>query len=190
MRTLVIYDSEGRIYYQASGDYDLPGEGVQYLETDINSEMDVITSVNVKVEPHEAVLTPIIALNSTLENYKLKMISELEHNFEIYLYNNPVESDCHGGVTALYTITKEKQSLLMQEIMLSERSKEMNIDYTPSWNAHNCEATNDWTLDELYQLSFDISNVVKPLVAEEQSIDAEIRNATTFDELLSIDVSF
>jgi len=190
MKTLVIYDSDGRIYYQVSGDYELPGDGVQYLEADINPNLDVIRAVDTSVTPHSPILIPLIALNSTLEDYKTRMIAELEYNFENYLNNNPIESNCHGGVPALYTITKEKQSLLIQEIMLAERSKSLGVEYTPSWNVHQCAATQDWTLEELYQLSFEISNFVKPLVAEEQSIDFEIRNAETFDELLTIDITF
>ncbi len=34
MKTLLIYDNNGRIYYQASGDYTLP-QGLQYLEVEV-----------------------------------------------------------------------------------------------------------------------------------------------------------
>lgn len=187
---MVIYDSEGKIYFQASGDYELPGEGVQYLETDIDHESETIKSVDMSVEPHTAVVVPLISTYMSLEDYKKKMIDELEYNFANYLSNNPIVSSCHKGEEAEYTVTKEKQTLLMLEISLTERASALGIDYQPSWNAHDCASTDDWTLEELYQLSFDIAEFIKPLVADEQAIDFEIRNAESFDELLAIDISF
>lgn len=190
MKTLVIYDSEGVIYFQASGDYALPGEGVQYLETDIDQNLEIVKSVDTTVEPHMPVIVPIISMHMSIEDYKKQLIEQLEFNFANYLKNNPIVSSCHNGEEAEYTITKEKQMLLMMEIAMAERSATLGVDYNPSWNARGCAATDDWTLEELYQLSFEITDFIKPLLMDEQSIDFEIRNAETFDELLAIDVSF
>lgn len=48
MKTLIIYDNEGTIFLQMSGDYLLPQGGIQYLEVDSDTYKNkIITGVNV-----------------------------------------------------------------------------------------------------------------------------------------------
>lgn len=55
MKTLVIYDNDGKIFSQVGGIYTLPQGGVQYLEVDV-PDGEIIVTINTSVEPHQAVL--------------------------------------------------------------------------------------------------------------------------------------
>lgn len=187
VNTLVVYDATGKIYYQSSGTYTIP-TGLLYLETQLDIDKNVVISVDTSVEPHTPIIVPKIALSCTLEQYKEEMIRQLEDSFAKYLENNPIESTCHGE-PKLYTITKDKQILLMNEIRMAEKSRELGIEYIATWNADN-EESEEWSLEQLWQLAFEISNAVKPLLADEQAIDKEIRKANSFEELFEIDYLF
>ena len=67
MKTLIIYDNNGKIWTQVSGDYVLPS-GLQYLETTI-PDGKYLSSINVSVTPNVPVFfdNPIDA-NTILQN--------------------------------------------------------------------------------------------------------------------------
>lgn len=55
--TLIIYDDNGKIFTQITGDYIKP-EGLQHLEIEV-SQGKFITGVDVSVAPHQAILEDI-----------------------------------------------------------------------------------------------------------------------------------
>ena len=62
--------------------------------------------------------------------------------------------------------------------------------FTPSWNATGEVCTYDWTLDELLILGADIENMVRPLVSKQQTMEANIINATTKEEVEAVSILF
>lgn len=51
MKTLIIYDNQGKIFLQMSGSYSVPQGGVQYLEIDAETHKNkIIKGVNVKTK--------------------------------------------------------------------------------------------------------------------------------------------
>ncbi|MER2059626.1 MAG: hypothetical protein ABTA16_12445 [Niallia sp.] len=54
MKTLIVYDNDGKIFSQISGDY-LKPVGIPYLEIEYQ-EGKTIVSVDVSVTPHKAVI--------------------------------------------------------------------------------------------------------------------------------------
>ena len=63
MKTLIIYDNNGKIYYMASGDYTKPN-GLQYIEVEV-PEGYYVASIDVDSEVHEAVIKKHPVNNTT-----------------------------------------------------------------------------------------------------------------------------
>ena len=63
------------------------------------------------------------------------------------------------------------------------------MDYQLTWNdtGNICE---EWTFEELFTLSNEINNYVKPLIKKQQEIEVAIKNATTKEELNSIKIKY
>lgn len=121
---------------------------------------------------------------------KTQLIAKSKDNLEAYLVGNPITSSCHGGVAKQYTITKDKQALLTQMILITQVAINAGAEYQPSWNAQGEACTYDWTIAELQQLAFEIEAVVRPLVSHQQSIEADINNAETKEEVLAVNIEF
>lgn len=62
--------------------------------------------------------------------------------------------------------------------------------YQPSWNAAGEPCTYDWTLNELKQLAAEIEAVVRPLISKQQTMEVQIKGATTIEEAKSVSLSF
>lgn len=118
-----------------------------------------------------------------LKEYRIKM-SKL--NLATYLENNTVTSSAHGGVSAEYSMTSDKQSQLMAVIMMGT----LNPEYQPSWNASGEVCSYDWTLDELQLLAADIEAVVRPLVTKQQTMEVEIRSAGSIEDVKAVNITF
>lgn len=58
MDTLIVYDNTGKIFYQMTNQYPLPGEGIQHMET-VVPEGKVVVKVDTSVNPHKVVLDDI-----------------------------------------------------------------------------------------------------------------------------------
>ena len=58
MKTIVIYDNTGNIYFQASGDFIEPQGGLQYLIVEI-PEGKYIASIDTSKTPHEVIFEDI-----------------------------------------------------------------------------------------------------------------------------------
>lgn len=126
----------------------------------------------------------------TLEELKTYQIAKSKENLEVYLKENPIVSSCHGNTEKQYTITKEKQSLLTQMILMCQIAIISETDYQPSWNVQGEPCTYDWTLQELQQLAFEIESVVRLVVNKQQSMEAKINAATSKDDVMAVNITF
>ncbi|WOO35416.1 hypothetical protein R2R35_16640 [Anaerocolumna sp. AGMB13020] len=144
-----------------------------------------------KMKKTIATLNPVINLDTcTLDELKVYQIAKSKKALEIYLEANPITSDCHGGIEKKYSITKEKQSLLTQEIAIVQMAIQAGIEYQPSWNAADEPLTYDWTLEELKQLAFEVVTLVKPLVRHQQTIESNINAAQTKEDVLAESIEY
>ncbi len=144
-----------------------------------------------KLKKTIAALNPVINLDTcTLDELKAYQVAKSKKALEIYLEANPITSDCHGGIDKQYSITKEKQALLTQEIAIVQMAIQTGIEYQPSWNAADEPLTYDWTLEELNQLAFEVVTLVKPLVSHQQTIEANINAAQTKEEVLAESIEY
>lgn len=189
--TLVIYDTTGYILQQMNGNVREP-VGVPFLWIEI-PEGQYVSSVDVNSEIPVPVFKKYGSFdyeNATLEEVKAHQIELSKLTLENYLSSNTITSICHGSTEKQYTITKEKQTLLTQMILITQMAAQSNITYQSSWNAAGEACTYDWTLEELKQLAFEIEIIVRPLVSQQQTMEAKITAATTKDEILAVDITF
>lgn len=126
----------------------------------------------------------------TLEEYKEYRVKESKKKLEEYLEAHPITSVCHGNASGTYSITENKQNLLSNEIKMTEMAQALGVTYQPSWNQTGKSCTYDWTLTELYSLSFDIAATVKPLVSKQQTLEEAINSCTSKEAVSVIEISY
>lgn len=131
-------------------------------------------------------------LNRISEELKFKkktLIAQSKQNLADYLSNHTITSSCHGEA-AEYSITSEKQSHLSNMIVAAQMAQATGVAYSPSWNATGQKSTNDWTLAQLQQLTFEIEAVVRPLVSKQQEMEIQLTSAQSLEELELVEISF
>ena len=125
----------------------------------------------------------------SLKDYKKYAVKASKDELELYLLTHPLESEIHGSEKKNYSISENKQILLLMEINMATAAKEQSISYQPSWNASG-EVCEPWTLEELVSLSFEMVKVVKPLVSYQQSLEEQILSKGSIEEIKSIKFDF
>lgn len=150
-------------------------------KTDISSRLKILEE---KVNPfvNESTLS--------LDEYKELKISETKSALKEYLESHPITSTAHGGVPGLYSITEEKQTLMMQNYMTYQIEKSISPETARlTWNqtGEECE---EFTEEEFLTLTMEIKAKIYPLVSYQQSIEKKIRDATSKDEILAINYSY
>lgn len=124
---------------------------------------------------------------ATLKEY---LVGKSKENLETFLFQNPITSSCHQATSAEYSVTFEKQTQLNNAIALCTIHEQLGDSYTPSWNSHNGQCTYDWTKTELVQLAIEIEAFVKPYISKQQSMESQIRNASTKEEAQAVSITF
>lgn len=136
-------------------------------------------------------INPSIDIEScTIEMFKAWQIKQSKSNLDSYFINNTIISSCHQSAAKQYSITRDKQTLLTQMIMMTQIAYQANIPYQPSWNASGEPCTYDWTLEELQQLAFEIEQIVRPKVSHQQTLESQINACETKNEVYAIDITF
>lgn len=126
----------------------------------------------------------------SLEDYKNYAINQSKTTLANYLLQNPLQSNVHGNTPKHYAITENKQILLLLELTCALQAQELEIPYQPSWNASGEACTYDWTVDELRTLAFQINQVVKPLISYQQTVEEQIIEKSSIDEIKAIEIDF
>ena len=116
-------------------------------------------------------------------------ISLSKLNLSAYLETHPLFSTVKYEEGRYYNVTSEKQQQMTSKMMLNEMYKGQGIPYELTWNdtGNICEP---WTEVELATLSMQVDAYVTPLIKMQQTIEVEIKNATTQEEVLQIDVTY
>ena len=110
-------------------------------------------------------------------------------NLSAYLETHPLFSTVKYEDGRYYNVTSEKQQQMTSKMMLNEMYKGQGIPYELTWNdtGNVCEP---WTEVELATLSMQVDAYVTPLIKMQQTIEVQIKNATTQEEVLQIDVTY
>ena len=119
---------------------------------------------------------------------KEKKIQESKELLADWLSNNPIFSTVHNANGEYYTVTQEKQSQLTQMITLAQLAMSNGSSFKTTWNSTSgvCE---DWTIEELTMLSFEIAQYVLPRVKKQQLYEVQIRESTE-EEVESIEIDY
>lgn len=120
-----------------------------------------------------------------LEAVKAERIAKSKTNLAAYLETHPLT--WLDGNT--YAVTAEKQQQLTSKLLAATMAKASSKPYTLVWNTSGgiCQ---EWTLDTLSALAFDIDAYVTPLVKYQQTQEVAMGNAATMEELDGIVVDY
>lgn len=124
-----------------------------------------------------------------LEQMKQDKIIQSKTLLGQFLAENPLLSTCHGGEYGTYSVTEEKQSLMMSQYMTYQIEKALNPDAKLTWNESG-EACEVWTEEEFLQLVLETKQYVYPLVSHQQTLEKKIAACTTVDELDAITINY
>ena len=124
-----------------------------------------------------------------LDKLKKELIKLSKSKLSDYLEDNPLFSKVKYPEGRYYTVDNEHQSRIASQLLLYQANISLGLNYQLTWNdtGNICE---DWTFEELFILSNEINNYVKPLVKKQQEIEVAIKNATSKDELNKIKIAY
>lgn len=133
--------------------------------------------------PTEEELAAIFEQNKRNKIYLSKAM------LESFLAENPVTSTAHNNTAGIYSVTNEKQTLMVSQYMTYQIEKAANPEAKLRWNesGKSCE---DWTEQEFMQLVLEIKAYVYPLVSYQQTLEEQIRACTTQKELDAIEIDY
>ncbi len=106
-----------------------------------------------------------------------------------YLESNPLHSSAHGGIDGVYSVTSEKQSLMMSQYMTFQIAKSIDPDTKLTWNETGKSCT-EWTEEEFLQLILEVKTYVYPLVSYQQTLEENINKCTKQEELDTIVIDY
>ena len=120
-----------------------------------------------------------------LEAVKAERIAQSKTDLAAYLETHPLT--WLDGNT--YAVTAEKQQQLTSKLLAATMAKASSKPYTLVWNTSGgiCQ---EWTLDTLSALAFDIDAYVTPLVKYQQTQEVAMGNAATQEDLDAIVVDY
>lgn len=176
--------------------YHIDEDKIHYTIVNLKTNESIIGAKTAECETVEEQIAEYINSVITMINSNIP-IDELKQEYiqyskallEEYLLNNPLKSSVHNG-EKYYSVTSEKQTLLTKEILMCQMSQANGTEYQPSWNATGEACTYDWTFQELIQLAYEITLVVKPKILKQQLIEKSINECTDIEEILNIHISY
>lgn len=124
-----------------------------------------------------------------LSSIKKELIKLSKSKLKEHLEENPLFSKVKYSEGRYYTVDTEHQSRIASQLLLYQANTSLGLDYQLTWNdaGNICE---EWTFEELFTLSNEINNYVKPLIKKQQEIEVAIKNATTKEELNNIKIMY
>lgn len=155
-------------------------------------------SINDRVELYEQIIDENyvftekeeeIQNTSDLSDIKNELIKLSKSILNQYLNNNPLFSTVKYSEGRYYNVSEDNQLRLASQILLYQGNATIGNQYVLTWNdiGNVCE---EWTFEELFTLSNQINEYVKPLVKQQQEIEVTIKNATTKKELNEIKIVY
>lgn len=149
----------------------------------IENDKVVETSIEEREVFHAEKLKELLEINKEIKINESKLL------LSQYLESHPLISNCHNNIEAEYTVTTEKQSLIVSNYLTYTVAKTAGLDAKLTWNSSGQECE-EWTEEEYTTLILQISEYVKPLVSLQQSYEVEIKACTNQDELDDIVINY
>ena len=152
-----------------------------YTESDVTPEIPNISFESYDPTPEE--------LESMFYKNKVNKIALSKTLLAEYLENNPLHSTAHGGVEGIYSVTGEKQNLMMTNYATYQIEKTVEPNTKLKWNETG-KSCIEWTEQEFLQLVLEIKAYVSPLVSYQQQLEEQIMNCTNQEELDGIIINY
>jgi len=128
-------------------------------------------------------------LKTILEQSKQNKILMSKEMLKTYLEDNPIISTAHNGVAGKYSVTNEKQTLMMSQYMTYQIDKKINPNAKLTWNETG-KSGEEWTEEEFLQLILEIKSHVYPLVLYQQTLEEQINECVTQEQLDEIVINY
>lgn len=112
------------------------------------------------------------------------IISQTKIILQEFLSDNPIEFNGKK-----YNVTSETQSHLASVIKAAEDAQELEISYTPMWNAID-EQREGYELVALKQLFIEIQKYVLIFVMQQQKMEREILQISDREKLLNYSIKY
>ena len=149
----------------------------------------VILAQNSKLKVQEIEVPDYIGDASTLEEIKEILILKTKENLSIYLASNHILSTVKYEEGRYYSVTMEKQNLLLTNIATYQMAQQAGVECLLTWNdtGKECEV---WTYEQLFQLSMEIRTYVAPIISLQQYMETNIKNCNSILDVLKINIDF
>lgn len=128
-------------------------------------------------------------LDQSLDAVRINKINESKELLEKYYEEHPLFSTVHNPKGEHYSVTSDKQSYLLSMIALCDQSKELGVEFTPTWNATG-EQCEPWTELELKQLALQIAQFVYPAVSKQQSYEKQIKTLKLVEDIQALVIDY
>lgn len=165
--------------------YEIEADEYAMLKSLLASGEDV--NLDEETQETEPEMDPVD--KETLEWAKTRKVRQSKEKLSEYLLRNPLQSAAHGGVMATYTVTEEKQHLMLLNYSTYQIQKAAGIDAILTWNQSG-EACEIWTEEEFLNLIMDVRRYVQPLVSKQQRLEKQILGAASLAEVNSIEIDY
>ena len=167
----MIYEPSNSIIYDINGNQIFPSPSTEEIVTNLKNKINQLT-YNVNTDDLD------------LDELKEYLIRKSKNNLSNYLYEHPMTYK-----DKTYTITEDKQNQLTGLLNAYTYAKAIEQEIPLTWNETGgvCEP---YTFEELVALYLTMLNVVKPIVTYQQHQEILIRQATTKELALAVDITF
>lgn len=172
------YSGFNTVYREIDGGAQFSDDGSVYVEPVIPEPEEP--------EPYVPTEEELAAIFEQNKRDKINLSKSL---LESFLLENPLISTAHGGTEGTYSVTSEKQTLMMSQYMTYQLEKTVNANAKLTWNETGkiCE---EWTEQEFMQLILEIKSYVYPLVSYQQALEEQIAACTTQEALDKIVIEY
>lgn len=121
----------------------------------------------------------------TLEDVQAMRIKQSKEELAEWLETHPLVSSVHGGEEGTYSVTQEKQALLVSQYTSYILEKQVNPEAVITWNESGKECA-VWSEGEIVQLICEIKSYVYPRVSKQQAYECDIKEMASKDEVMAL----
>lgn len=137
---------------------------------------------------YEKWLAAAKAADGGIEKEKAARIADSKAMLADYLAGHPIHSNAHGD-EGVYSVTQEKQTLMMSQYITYQAEKATNPSAKLTWNESGKSCT-EWTEEQFMKLILEIKAYVYPLVSYQQAVEEQIDGCKTPEELEAIVIDY
>lgn len=144
------------------------------------------------VEDGEGNLIDVTPNEQPIEQLKQAKILQTKSLEKDFLASVKLPSKAHNNTLGYYSVTSEKQSLLMGNFFAYQLEKTLNPEAKLTWNesGKSCETCGEWTEEEVTKLMLEIKGFVKPVVSYQQHLEEQINACETVAEVEGIVIDY